>query len=81
MVLGIGLVINLGITTNTTRIIKGYSANGRTKVPPPIPDGKYGKLVTGKLTKNKTHEILATRETIFSIRLSHLLGITFSVPY
>jgi hypothetical protein len=46
-----------GITTSTIKTIKGYKAKGRTNVLPPTPEGKYGKLVTGKNNKNSAQNV------------------------
>jgi hypothetical protein len=56
-VFGSGLVMNRGITTRISKMIKGYIASGRTRVPPPIPPGKKGKLVTGKVIKKSIQHI------------------------
>jgi hypothetical protein len=57
-VFGKGFVMSLGNTTRIIRIINGYIESGRTRVPPPIPSGKKGKLLIGRAIKNSIQQIL-----------------------
>jgi hypothetical protein len=56
-VFGSGLVMNLGIITSNSRIIRGYRESGRTRVPPPMPPGNNGKLLIGSVIKKRTQQI------------------------
>ena len=47
-----------GRMTIKNMMINGYMARGLTRVLPPIPDGKKGKLVTGKVKKNNPQKIM-----------------------
>jgi hypothetical protein len=57
MVLGSGLTHRLGMTATTNSTNIGYTESGRTNVLPPMPAGKYGKLVMGKQTRNSAQAI------------------------
>jgi hypothetical protein len=59
-VFGSGLDMNRGRITSITKINRGYIESGRTKVPPPIPPGKKGKLLTGRVIKNSIQQIFET---------------------
>jgi hypothetical protein len=53
---GAGFCHRRGNTTIKIKITSGYKASGRTKVLPPNPEGKNGKLVTGKETRKKAQK-------------------------
>jgi len=56
-VFGSGLVMKRGRITSINKIIRGYMERGRTRVPPPMPPGNKGKLLTGSVTKKRIQQI------------------------
>jgi len=60
-VFGKGFWMRRGKVTRIKSPNKGYTARGRTSVPPPISLGKNGKEVIGRLTKNKAHNTFSAK--------------------
>jgi hypothetical protein len=63
-----------GIVTRMHNSNNGNSDSGRTKVSPPKPPGKKGKLVTGNVTRSNTQAIVTA---LFSSQIPFFLFILF----
>jgi hypothetical protein len=70
-VFGKGFDINRGRITMMSKIIRGYKESGRTRVPPPMPPGKIGKLLIGSVIKKRIQHIFEIELIIFFPSADH----------